>query len=90
MGQNLILNVADHKEFNVVCFNRSVDKVDKFLKFEAKGLSVPVPPNWRRKALLMLRLRLQKHRGSSFSGGVRPEAQETPSHHAPRHGRQAS
>lgn len=36
MGQNLILNVADHG-FTVVAFNRTVSKVDRFLENEAKG-----------------------------------------------------
>lgn len=38
MGQNLILNVADHG-FTVVAFNRTTSKVDRFLENEAKGLS---------------------------------------------------
>lgn len=36
MGQNLILNVADHN-FTIVVFNRTVAKVDRFLNNEAKG-----------------------------------------------------
>ena len=36
MGQNLILNTADHG-FEVVVFNRTVSKVDRFLENEAKG-----------------------------------------------------
>src|SRR5277367_5218703 len=36
MGQNLILNAADHG-FTVVAFNRTVSKVDRFLGDEAKG-----------------------------------------------------
>jgi 6-phosphogluconate dehydrogenase len=39
MGQNLILNAADHG-FNVIAFNRTVAKVDHFLANEAKGKSV--------------------------------------------------
>jgi len=39
MGQNLILNVADHG-FTVVAFNRTVSKVDRFLANEAKGKSI--------------------------------------------------
>ena len=39
MGQNLILNVADHG-FTVCAFNRTVPKVDRFLENEAKGLTV--------------------------------------------------
>jgi 6-phosphogluconate dehydrogenase len=40
MGQNLILNAADHG-FNVVAFNRTVSKVDAFLANEAKGKVFP-------------------------------------------------
>ena len=36
MGQNLILNAADHG-FQVVAFNRTVSKVGRFLENEAKG-----------------------------------------------------
>lgn len=36
MGQNLILNAADHG-VNVIAFNRTVSKVDHFLANEAKG-----------------------------------------------------
>ena len=43
MGQNLLLNVADHKEFTVVAFNRTVAKVDRFMDNEAKGWSMPIP-----------------------------------------------
>ncbi|EIM83379.1 6-phosphogluconate dehydrogenase [Stereum hirsutum FP-91666 SS1] len=39
MGQNLILNMND-KGFNVVAFNRTVEKVDRFLANEAKGTNV--------------------------------------------------
>lgn len=39
MGQNLILNAADHG-FTVVAFNRTVSKVDRFLGDEAKGKSI--------------------------------------------------
>lgn len=39
MGQNLILNAADHG-FTVVAFNRTVAKVDRFLNDEAKGKSI--------------------------------------------------
>merc|ERR1712130_943648 len=39
MGQNLIMNAADHG-FNVVAFNRTVSKVDRFLDNEAKGKSI--------------------------------------------------
>ncbi len=42
MGQNLIMNVADHK-FTVVAFNRTVAKVDRFMDHEAKGLSMSLP-----------------------------------------------
>ena len=39
MGQNLIMNAADHG-FTMVVFNRTVEKVDRFLDNEAKGLSI--------------------------------------------------
>lgn len=39
MGQNLILNMADHG-FTVIAYNRSVEKVHHFLANEAKGKSV--------------------------------------------------
>jgi 6-phosphogluconate dehydrogenase len=39
MGQNLILNMADHG-FKVVAFNRTVSKVDDFLATGARGTSV--------------------------------------------------
>jgi len=39
MGQNLILNAADHG-FNVIAFNRTVSKVDHFIANEAKGKSI--------------------------------------------------
>lgn len=42
MGQNLIMNIADHK-FTIVAFNRTVAKVDRFLDNEAKGLSMSLP-----------------------------------------------
>ena len=39
MGQNLILNMADHG-FVVCAFNRTTSKVDDFLHNEAKGKSI--------------------------------------------------
>lgn len=39
MGQNLILNMADHGH-TVVAYNRTVSKVDHFLANEAKGKSI--------------------------------------------------
>ncbi len=39
MGQNLILNMNDHG-FTIVAYNRSTDKVDRFLANEAKGTRV--------------------------------------------------
>ena len=39
MGQNLVLNMADHG-YQVAVFNRTVTKVDDFLKAGAKGKSV--------------------------------------------------
>lgn len=52
MGQNLLLNVADHKEFNVVAFNRTVEKVKTFMKTdEAKSLSMPMPPQLEKEGI---------------------------------------
>lgn len=39
MGQNLIMNAADHG-FRICAFNRTVSKVDHFLANEAKGMSI--------------------------------------------------
>jgi 6-phosphogluconate dehydrogenase len=39
MGQNLVLNMADHG-FTVAVFNRTVSKVDDFLKGPAKGKEI--------------------------------------------------
>ncbi|KAK9879652.1 hypothetical protein WA026_006717 [Henosepilachna vigintioctopunctata] len=39
MGQNLILNMADHG-FKVVAYNRSIEKVHHFIANEAKGKSI--------------------------------------------------
>src|SRR6202046_1445256 len=39
MGQNLVLNMNDHG-YKVAVFNRTVSKVDEFLKDEAKGTQV--------------------------------------------------
>jgi 6-phosphogluconate dehydrogenase len=39
MGQNLILNMADHG-FNVAAYNRTTSKVDEFLAGPARGTSV--------------------------------------------------
>jgi 6-phosphogluconate dehydrogenase len=39
MGQNLILNAADHG-YTVVAYNRTVAKVDRFMDNEAKGKSI--------------------------------------------------
>ena len=39
MGQNLILNMDDHG-FTVVAYNRSTEKVDRFLANEARGTKV--------------------------------------------------
>lgn len=42
MGQNLILNMDDHG-FKVVAYNRTVEKVEKFLANEAKGMYQMTP-----------------------------------------------
>src|SRR5271163_4372234 len=39
MGQNLVLNMNDHG-FTVAVFNRTVARVDDFLKNEAKGTKI--------------------------------------------------
>lgn len=39
MGQNLVLNMADHG-FTVAVFNRTIEKVDTFLKGPAQGKSI--------------------------------------------------
>ena len=39
MGQNLILNMADHG-FHVAAYNRTTSKVDEFLEGPAKGKSI--------------------------------------------------
>ena len=39
MGQNLVLNMADHG-YRVAVFNRSTDKVDDFIKGPAEGKSI--------------------------------------------------
>ncbi|MGH9722601.1 MAG: decarboxylating NADP(+)-dependent phosphogluconate dehydrogenase [Bryobacteraceae bacterium] len=39
MGQNLVLNMADHG-YRVAVYNRTVSKVDEFVQNEAKGKSV--------------------------------------------------
>src|SRR3989344_1155429 len=39
IGQNLVLNMADHK-YTVAVFNRTVSKVDEFLEGSAKGKSI--------------------------------------------------
>ena len=44
MGQNLIMNIADHG-FKVLAYNRSVGKVTHFLENEAKGKSLPILPS---------------------------------------------
>ena len=39
MGQNLILNMADHG-YTVVAYNRTTAKVDRFLETKLKGKSI--------------------------------------------------
>jgi 6-phosphogluconate dehydrogenase len=39
MGQNLVLNMNDHG-FTIAVFNRTVEKVDRFLEGEAKGTDI--------------------------------------------------
>ena len=47
MGQNLILNAADHG-FTVCAYNRTTSKVDRFLDNEAKGGLIDAPDQERR------------------------------------------
>ena len=47
MGQNIILNMNDHG-YTVVAFNRTVSKVDDFLKNQAKGTKVWEPTRFRK------------------------------------------
>jgi hypothetical protein len=89
MGQNLILNAADHG-FNVVAFNRTVSKVDHFLANEAKGKPPTVLLNCRRAMLTPMAFRRQTYRGCPLHRGVCEQAQEAPSDDAPGHGWQAS
>ena len=39
MGENLILNM-ESKGFTVACYNRTVEKVDKFINGRAKGKNI--------------------------------------------------
>ena len=39
MGQNLVLNMADHG-FQVAVYNRTTSKVDEFMQGPAKGTSI--------------------------------------------------
>jgi hypothetical protein len=90
MGQNLILNAADHG-FNVIAFNRTVSKVDHFLANEAKGkldISCLLGLVWWRKAYFMLHRKI--HRGCPLNRGVRKQAQETPPYDDVGHGWKAS
>ena len=48
MGQNLILNMADHG-YKVVAFNRTVSKVDEFLNEAAKGQTRSSAPTRSRR-----------------------------------------
>lgn len=63
MGQNLVLNMADHG-YTVAVFNRTVSKVDDFLKGPAKGKSILPTHNLKdfvsklkrpRRAMLMVK-----------------------------------
>lgn len=74
MGQNLILNIADH-DFTIVVFNRSVWKVDHFLDNEAKGRSdlrvfIPVIFRW----LIRVCDREYSHRRNALYGRILFEA----------------
>lgn len=78
MGQNLILNAADHG-FTVCAYNRTTSKVDRFLDNEAKGRSFHIIYGQR----LTTR---QTHRWRPLRRGVLLQAEASPSYHAPCHG----
>lgn len=69
MGQNIILNAADHG-FNVIAFNRTTSKVDRFLENEAKGMIIPPSFFWqiiRVKKLILAIIYRQIHRGCTLN-----------------------
>jgi hypothetical protein len=82
MGQNLILNAADHG-FNVIAFNRTVSKVDHFLANEAKGILRRAPRNTNTNIMVICR---EIDRRCPLHRRVCKQAQETPSDDAPGHG----
>lgn len=92
MGQNLILNAADHG-FTVVAFNRTTSKVDRFLANEAKGKDLSKAPS---RPISLPRLQWlplltsssrQVHCRCPLRRRVRRQAQAPTPHHASRHGR---
>jgi 6-phosphogluconate dehydrogenase len=68
MGQNLILNAADHG-FTVIAFNRTVSKVDRFLGDEAKGTQLLFRASSTAKYISR-----QVHCRRTLDRGVLPEA----------------
>ena len=92
MGQNLILNAADHG-FTVCAYNRTTSKVDRFLDNEAKGEPQTCESPARRiltdKKLINTSFCRQAHRWCSLRRGVLRQAQASPSYHALGHGWQA-
>lgn len=85
VGQNLILNAADHG-FTVVAYNRTVSKVDRFLDNEAKGKSIVGMYMDVRQACEPAKLTGNRR---PLHEGVRLQAQEAPQDDDARHGRQA-
>jgi hypothetical protein len=82
MGQNLIMNVADHG-FTVIAFNRTVSKVDRFIANEAKGLFLTINS-------LHLSDSVRKiYHWCSHDPGIRAEAQEASKNDAACHGRKS-
>ena len=82
MGQNLILNVADHK-FTVVAFNRTTAKVDRFLENEAKGSPNHALDKSSAQPLEETDSRFRQiHCRRSFGTRVRLKAQEASTDHA--------
>jgi 6-phosphogluconate dehydrogenase len=83
MGQNLILNAADHG-FEVVAFNRTVSKVDHFLANEAKGkFFYYLGYDFQS---MLTGINRQINRWCTLDRGVRLKTQETPPHDALGHG----
>lgn len=89
MGQNLILNAADHG-FTVVAFNRTVSKVDRFLENEAKGRLLDLAGLSGSKPTTDHAAPRQIHRWGPLDSGVYSEAQDTSQDYALSNGWETS